>query len=232
MASILYVLVKVWILKVYICYTWWVLFFCWIVRSIFVRSRRESFEFHHVLGQSSSLVTKDIVHHTKLFIQVWWLHRGWNISRLIIDSNVTRDEKCLDKVDHLQRDKQRYRDKVHQRDKPDTSLLGYLHSKAHIIVTWIWIQIPIVVSVIIGPNWRSYRCHKTQDELEQHRHKNVVVSRFWNLGDFWLCISSVLHDLCLVTRIDTDSNHPFCVTETATTQQDLVWVNWYNCSIW
>ena len=41
-----------------------------IVRTILDGASREAFEFHNILSQSSSLVTKDVVNHTELFIQV------------------------------------------------------------------------------------------------------------------------------------------------------------------
>ena len=63
-------LLKVWVLKVYICHTWWVLFLLRIIDAILVLSCGESFEFHHILCQCACLVTENIMHHTELFIQV------------------------------------------------------------------------------------------------------------------------------------------------------------------
>ena len=63
-------LLKVWVLKVYICHTRWVLFLLRIIDAILVLSCGESFEFHHVLSQCARLVTENIMHHTKLFVQV------------------------------------------------------------------------------------------------------------------------------------------------------------------
>ena len=74
--------------------------------AILVLASGEPFELHDVLGQGARLITKDVVHHAKLFIQVRRLHRGLNSALAAANVRVNRDEVSLDEIDHFKSDKQ------------------------------------------------------------------------------------------------------------------------------
>ena len=70
MVSVVDVLLEVGVVKVHVGHSGSVLFRLWVVHTILVRAGRESLELHDVLGQCTSLVAEDVVHHAKLLVQV------------------------------------------------------------------------------------------------------------------------------------------------------------------
>ena len=113
MAPILNMLVVFWVFKIDIRDTRRVFFRFRIFSAILKVANGETFEFHHILSKSASLVAKDVVHHSKLFIQVRRLDRRLHPCIRIDNVDVLRYEPGLDEVNHLKRDEQRDRDKVH-----------------------------------------------------------------------------------------------------------------------
>ena len=73
--------------------------------SIFKVSHRETFELHHVLRKRTCLITENVVHHSKLFVQIRGLNSCLESPRFIAHFDVNGDEVSLDKVDHLKSNK-------------------------------------------------------------------------------------------------------------------------------
>lgn len=134
------------VIKVDIRYTGWILKGLGIITAVLISTSREAFKLHYILGKCASLVTEDVMNHTQLLIQVRGLNRGLKPSGLVTNLNIIGNKVRLEEVYHLKGDKQRDWHEVHQRDEPNTRLLGHQWRQAHIFSPIKRVNIPVVVT--------------------------------------------------------------------------------------
>ena len=113
MIGVLDMLKKVWVFKVYIRDTGWVLEGSRIIFTILIWTCREAFEFHYVLGKRASLVTEYVVDHAELFVKIRGLAYWFDTTLLINHHDINLNKVSLDKIDHFQSKEKRYRYEVH-----------------------------------------------------------------------------------------------------------------------
>ena len=102
MALIIKLFLKLRILKVNICDSWSVYHILWLVNTELIFTYREFLELHNVLRQGTSLVTKYVMNHSKLLIQVWWLNFAWQVITFLINSNIPGNKFGLNEINHFE----------------------------------------------------------------------------------------------------------------------------------
>ena len=215
------VLVVLFILKVNVGDAWGVLERRGLVAAVLVKTCRESFELHNVLGKSACFVTEYVVDHPQFFVQVGRLDRSLKASFLVAHCVIDRDKVCLSKVDHFKCDKERNGHEVHQQNEPNQSLRANLCSDFWNFAR-LKLKIPGIVSYIRGPKYCGKSRNETQYQLENHHNDDIAIGWNGNLGFFASGIWAIFHDFCFVARVDTNSDNPLCVAQTAASQQYLV----------
>ena len=125
---------------------------------------RELLELHNVACQGACLVWEDILHLTKLLVDIAALGAAVKVLIFVIHIGITVHEHTLEEFDHLERDKERYWYEVAENEDPRASHRGYNEARILLaIVTFIHAHVR-TIQVVDGPEgakdstcqWKEY----------------------------------------------------------------------------
>ena len=163
----------------------------------------------------------------ELFVQIRWLHLRRLIIYCIVNWNIPTDELGLGEFDYFNSDQQRYGHHVGEQEHPsEECCTEYLDVPIPfprtLLVLRPWHVNHSVIYLNLIPNCGPSRSNWTHDALDEKYNENGSGDHLFKIGLLLLWSHWISHNPGIVTSVSYDSNDPFCVSQTRTSEKQIV----------